>query len=584
MPSTQDGGLPGAEPPQGRYAHIVRPLQPILALLLCLPVLSALETPQGVVALVNTDKSEDSGGSAVLLSESGLLLTLIEALPADQAAITIVLPGGQRRKASVVRQDSASTAVLLQMADPPSGLRPLAIADSRRVQLCDPVWTVGNASGAIELDGHAAISRGVISGIYDLPEERTPARGRLGRILSTYRGQAIETDAAINDGSQGGALLDDAGRLIGLTSRANARERRLPVTVPLARILDGLDLQPADTAPAGGGEAWRRAATRAVASLALLYLERPQGPGNPTGVPRPNRLPDSVPEADRERLHGWWERYWHQQQVFFTDQPVSAIALDDDLILTAASNLHGGAERGRLLLSGGAIPCTVIGRDLPLDLALLRCARPHGLPPVQLRDNLPELATSVALLGRHRSDSAWTATIGVISALDRRRAQSRLAFLQTDARANYGSLGGPLIDAEGRMVGLCVLLGPADERPWLINSGVAMAIDSGRIREALPGMLAGRTTERPAILGLGVVLRLRSGHLVVERVTTGSGAAEAGLQSDDILESVAGARATSPEAITRVLLRRQPGDRIPVVLRRGGQELNVIIELRELTP
>jgi S1-C subfamily serine protease len=542
-----------------------------------------MDTPRGVVALVNPGNSDDSGGSAVLLSETGLLLSLAEALPADPARITVVLPGGQRRAASVVRQDGATTAVLLQMIDPPAGLRPLQIADSRRIQLCDPVWTVGNASGTIELDGLPAISRGVVSGLYELPEERNPARGRLGRILSTYRGPAIETDAAINDGNQGGALLDNAGRLIGLTSRANARERRLPLTVPLARILDGLDLQPADTAPAGGGEAWRRAASRAAASLALLYLERPQGPGNPTGVPRPSRLPDQVPAADRERLQGWWERYWHQQQVFLTDQPVSAIALDDDLILTAASNLHGGAERGRLLLSGGAIVCTVVGRDLPLDLALLRCERPHGLPPVQFRDQQPELATPVALLGRHRNDSSWTATIGVISATDRRRAQSRLAFLQTDARANYGSLGGPLVDADGRMVGLCVLLGPADERPWLINSGVAMAIDSGRIREALPGMIAGRTTERPAILGLGVVLRQRSGRLVVERVIPGSGAAEAGLQSGDVLESVSGARATSPEAITRVLLRRQTGDRIPVVLRRNDTEMPLQVELRELT-
>jgi S1-C subfamily serine protease len=202
---------------------------------------------------------------------------------------------------------------------------------------------------------------------------------------------------------------------------------------------------------------------------------------------------------------------------------------------------------------------------------------------VQFRDQQPELATPVALLGRHRNDSSWTATIGVISATDRRRAQSRLAFLQTDARANYGSLGGPLVDADGRMVGLCVLLGPADERPWLINSGVAMAIDSGRIREALPGMIAGRTTERPAILGLGVVLRQRSGRLVVERVIPGSGAAEAGLQSGDVLESVSGARATSPEAITRVLLRRQTGDRIPVVLRRNDTEMPLQVELRELT-
>jgi hypothetical protein len=49
-----------------------------------------------------------------------------------------------------------------------------------------------------------------------------------------------------------------------------------------------------------------------------------------------------------------------------------------------------------------------------------------------------------------------------------------------------------------------------------------------------------------------------------------------------VLESVSGARATSPEAITRALLRRKPGDRIPVILRRNDTEMPIQVELREL--
>ncbi len=544
---------------------------------------AGLEIPSGILA-ISLDSDDDQDGSAVVIASDGRALTLAEALPVGVDACEVVLPGGRRRQAVVLKRDPVSSAVLLRIADLPSDVRPVLLADSRRLQPLDPVWTAGNATGSIALDGAAAISRGVVSGLYDLSQGSPPARGRGGRILASWNGTAIETDAAINDGSQGGALLDDAGRLVGLTSRAQTRERRLPLTVPLARILDGLDLPPAETAPVGGGAAWRRAVASVAPSLGLLYLERLRGPGNPDGVPRPSRLLDEAGAGEREQLARWWELHWHQQQVFYTDQPVSVLSLGEDLLLTAASNLHGSAERGRLLLPGGAIPCSVIGRDLPLDLALLRCERPHGLPAAAFAAAPIALAAPVALLGRWRENAGWTATVGSISATERRRMQSRLAFLQTDARANYGSLGGPLIDAEGKVVGLCVLLGPHDDRPWLINSGVALAIDASRITAALPAMRAGKTTARPPFVGLGVVLRPRDGTLVIGSVTPGTGAAAAGLRSGDQLVSVGGVKAVSPDAVARTLLRRKSGDRVMVELRRDGKDVSVEVELKEFTP
>lgn len=559
------------------------PVLRILPMLAGAPLLAALEVPRGVFAITPA-AGEEIGGSAVFIDKNGSALTLAEALPGGRDNCEVVLSGGLRRSAQVVRRDPRTSAVLLRVADPPPGIEPVALADSRRLQLLDPVWTAGNATDAVILDGAASVSHGVISGLYELPEGEPPARGRGGVVLATWYGTAVETDAAINDGNQGGALLDEAGRLIGLTSRAQGRERRLPLCVPLARILDGLDLPPATTSPAGGGEAWRRTVAGVVPGLALVYLQRLRGPGNPDGVSRPPRLLADAAASERERLGSWWEHYWHQQQVFYTDQPVCALSLGDDLLLTAASNLHGGAEGGRLLLPDGPIACTVIGRDLPLDLAVLRCERNHGLPRVPFAEAPPALGDAVALLGRHRNGAAWTATLGSISATERRRAQSRMALLQTDARANYGSLGSALVDAGGRVAGICVLLGPSDERPWLINSGVAMAVDARRIAAALPAMIAGRTTERPPILGLGVVLHARGDRLVIDSITPGTGAAAADLRSGDVLREVAGASATSPDAIARVLLKRKPGDRVAVTVEREQKELTVEVELREFTP
>lgn len=558
-------------------------LKRILPLLAWSALGTALETPSGVLAILSGNDDEP-GGSAVLIDKNGLSLSLIEALPEGRDSVQVVLSGGRRRSAQVLARDQRSSAVLLRIADLPADVQPLALADSRRLQVLDRVWTAGNATDSIILDGAASISHGVISGLYELPDGEPAVRGRGGRVLATWHGPAIETDAAINDGNQGGALLDEAGRLLGLTSRAQSRERRLPLCVPLARILDGLDLPPAGTAPTTTDDGWRRIAASVTPSIGLVYLQRLRGPGNPDGVARPPRILAEAAASERERLSAWWEHYWHQQQVFYTDQPVCALSLGDDLLLTSASNLHGGAENGRLLLPTGAIACTVIGRDLPLDLALLRCERPHDLPPAPLATTPPELGAEVVLLGRHRIGGSWTASLGTISATERRRAQSRMSLLQTDALANYGSLGGALVGADGQIAGICVLLGPSDERPWLINSGIAMAVDAGRIRAALPAMRAGKTTERPPILGLGVVLRPLNGKLVIASVSPGTGAADAGLQTGDLLVSVADASATSPDAIARVLLKRQPGERVPVVILRAGAEQTVQVELREFTP
>lgn len=581
--------------PDWSYDRAVREPRPSRCRLVALRVIaapclawqagSALEPPTGVAAILGaTDGENGAGGSAVVIAGSGEAVTLAEALPSDAREVTVVLSGGRRRQAEVVRRDAASSAVLLRIRDLPDDVRPLELADSRRLQPLDPVWTAGNAVDAMVLDGAVAISRGVVSGLYDLPANQAGMRGRGGQVLATWHGPAIETDAALNDGNQGGALLDSAGRLIGLTSLAQARERRLPLTVPLARVLDALDLPPASTAPAGGGGEWRRAAEKVAPALALVYLQRLRGPGNPQGVPRPPRRLEEAGPGERDRLRGWWEMHWHQQQVFYSDQPVTALSLGGDLLLTAASNLHGGADEGRVLLPEGPLPCRVLGRDLPLDLALLQCERPHGLPPAPLADAPPELGQAVALLGRHRSDASWTATRGIISATTRRRSQSRHSLLQTDARANYGALGGPLLAADGRVVGLCILLGPADERPWLINSGVAMAVDAVRIAEALPALRAGRTIERPPILGLGVVLRPRGDRLVIGAVTAGTGAETAGLQPGDELVTVAGERATSAEAVARALLKREVGERVGVTVRRNGEELTIEVELKVFTP
>ena len=555
--------------------------------------MQALDAPSGVVALP-ADRAQEvpCGGAAVVLAVDGLAVTLAEALP-DSAAkageghqITVVLPGGQRRQATVLKRGTTTTAVSLRIIDLPAGITPVRLGDSALAKVGDNLWTAGNSFGALEDDGAAAMSRGIVSGRYTIPADSPTVRGRGGRGLSEYRGDVLEIDAAVNDGNQGGAALDGNGNLIGLVSLGTARSRRLGTVVPIHLVMKdlALDLPVVRTAVPidSRTQALVRASANIAPGLALVYLERTNGLGNPQSVPRPPRLVEEVPKHERERLQRWWDAYYHQQQMFYTDQAVTALVVDakNGLLLTAASHLHGDSVRGEVLLPSGSIPCTVLATNLPLDLALLKADRALTTTEISFAVS-PQLAVGqgVAVVGRHVGDNGFTCTTGVVSTTTRRTAQNDAVFAQTDAMANYGSLGGAVVDGLGAVVGMVVMLSP--EADWGLNSGVALFVDSATIARALPRLINGTSTKRAPIVGLGVQLKYpEGGRPTITGVTKGTGAADAGIQAGDILLKVDGFDAASQLAVSRALIRHRAGDKVEVLVERAGKELVLAVEIR----
>ena len=534
-----------------------------------LAVLGLPDSPDGLI-----------GGSAVVIAP-GLAVTLQEGFPKPVAPgerFVLALPGGLRRMATVQAIDAASTGVLL--ACDTTGITPLALADDSSLTIGSTVWTLGNSSGAVVDDGAPALSRGVLSGRYDLPLDGPPMRGRGGRILSTLSGPVCEIDAAVNDGDQGAAVLDANGRLIGLASLASARERRLGTVVTVTRLQPLLVSAGIEISMVPG--ATDDLLAPIPAGLAVVMFDRFKGLGNPETAPRPSKSLDQVPVYERDRLERWWDRYHHEQQVLWTDSPVPALVIDPakGYLLTAAAHLHGGATSGRVLLPNGvSLPFTLLAVDAPLDLALLVTSGPLPLSGAIIAASGPLPGDALAVVARHRLDAPPTRTTGHVSCTQRRLEQSGSGFLQIDARTNYASLGGAVIDRAGTIIGLVVKSGP--EAPWLINSGVTLAVDGATIANALPGLLAGTSRERLPILGLGVVLTAEDGVLLLRRITAGTGAAAAGLRDGDVLVAVDGHAVTSPQAVSRILLRHRAKDAVPVDIRRRGKIQTLTVVLQE---
>ncbi|TVR16277.1 MAG: serine protease [Planctomycetota bacterium] len=152
-----------------------------------------------------------------------------------------------------------------------------------------------------------------------------------------------------------------------------------------------------------------------------------------------------------------------------------------------------------------------------------------------------------------------------------------MPFLQVDALTNYGNLGGPVITADGVIVGLVTLMGP--RAPWLINSGVGIASDSASIARSLDPMRhLGGDLGRPRP-GLGVLL---DDEMRVLRVVDESGADVAGVLHGDILLAIDDAPMEDLYDLRGLLAGRAIGDQLTLRLQRDDDILDLEVTLGEL--
>ena len=232
----------------------------------------------------------------------------------------------------------------------------------------------------------------------------------------------------------------------------------------------------------------------------------------------------------------------------------------------------------------------VVGDDPYTDLALLQL--PGTLPkPLELADsNALRVGTLVLAVGSPFG-LARTVTLGIVSALGRillgPRGRSIEGVIQTDALLNPGNSGGPLLDLDGRVVGINTAIHPAGQGLcFAVPSNTArFVIDEiathGRVRRAFLGVVAeevvlpATAVERNGLAGPRGVL--------VRGVEPGSPADEAGLITGDVLVRVAGKSIATVSDLHRLLVREVIGRRLEVDVLRSGNWKTFRVSPGELT-
>ena len=141
-----------------------------------------------------------TAGTAVVLTPTGDVVTN-EHLVHGETTATLLAADGRPSTARVVAADEKSDVAWLRI-DGAANLPVARLAGPGTVRLGEDVVAIGNA---LNLEGAPSITRGVVSAV--------------GRSTATIQG-VIQTDAAISSGSSGGALVDDTGMVIGITTEA----------------------------------------------------------------------------------------------------------------------------------------------------------------------------------------------------------------------------------------------------------------------------------------------------------------------------------------------------------------------------
>lgn len=163
-----------------------------------LPSVVAVVSEEGRL-LPGEDGQPRSLGSGVIIDERGYIVTN-EHVVRDAARITVVLYDGEEREATLVGHDWPFTDVaVLEIA--PGGLMPLSLGDSDAVVPGQRVIAVGNSLHSFR----SSVTVGVASGV-----------GRRWQRDGIFMEDLIQTDAAVNPGNSGGALINVLGQMVGM--------------------------------------------------------------------------------------------------------------------------------------------------------------------------------------------------------------------------------------------------------------------------------------------------------------------------------------------------------------------------------
>lgn len=283
----------------------------------------------------------------------------------------------------------------------------------------------------------------------------------------------------------------------------------------------------------------------------------------------------------------------------------SGEVLTNNHVIEGATSIRVDLDAGN---NSRTVDAEVIGVDPTDDIALLQLQHVSGLPTVKLGDSstiavgdkVVAIGNALDLPGPPRvTQGNIDAVRRTITVDDGRGGAERLAdVIQIDAELSPGNSGGPLVDTQARVIGVnsAAELGNSDQS----SSTTGFAIPINRAMTIVHQIEAGREDDNvqvgpTAFLGVQIqdVGRNRSGDpfdnrgnlpvdsgALVRGVDSDAPAADAGIESGDIITAVDGKTVTSASALTQTVRTHDPGDKITITwIDSSGSQQHATVKL-----
>lgn len=221
----------------------------------------------------------------------------------------------------------------------------------------------------------------------------------------------------------------------------------------------------------------------------------------------------------------------------------------------------------------------LLGRDETRKICVLKVEGVNNLPVPEFADRKTlRVGQWAVALGIGFGGNEPSLTAGIISATSRIGAKA----VQTDANLSPANYGGPLVDLEGRVIGICVPLNPQSRDigagvDWY-DSGIGFAVPLGGNEKVLDALKAGKTLQ-PAFLGVQSEPKgTPPTGANVKQVVPKSPAEAAGIKPGDNLHSIDGTEIIDVTHLQSVIARYNAGDKAKVTVQRGEEKLDLEAE------
>lgn len=281
----------------------------------------------------------------------------------------------------------------------------------------------------------------------------------------------------------------------------------------------------------------------------------------------------------------------------------SGVIFDEKGHILTNNHVVAGAEKLMVTLADGRVfDAKVVGKDPATDLAVIALNNaPKDLTVAKLGDSSKvRVGDNIAAIGNPLGLSS-TMTTGIVSALNRpvqtsganeqTGAQTRVVTnaIQIDAAVNPGNSGGPVFDANGRVIGIASsiasLSGGGSAQSGSIGLGFAIP---SNLAENVAKQLVEKGSAEHAFLGVTIadgVAEFKGTSKLgaeVKSVEQGTPAAKANIQVGDVITAINGNPVASSAALTGYTRQYKSGDKVTVTLERNGdlQEVDVTLATR----